>query len=253
MDIKEIENILPEITFLLKEIAKDIPLNKSTIFSEKDKDIKLSTDLLLHQQIVDMLKNFGDIAVLSEEDDKGVDFSKNKEMLWIIDPLDGSLNHLRKIPLSCISISLFRGITPVMGIIYDYNRNEMFTGIIGAGAWLNTVPIKVSSVRDLGQGVLCTGFPSYRDFSEAAIYKFVTDIRKWKKVRLLGSAALSLAYVASGRTDGYIEEDIRIWDVAAGLAIVKAAGGEIACKPNIRANFVTAKATNASIPIGELI
>lgn len=116
---------------------------------------------------------------------------------------------------------------PLIGVIYDFNRDEAFSGIVGRGAWLNGQQIQVSMVRKSSDAVLVTGFPEGTDFSQASLTRFVNEIRQYKKVRLLGSAALSLAYVACGRADVYHEVDIRIWDAAAGIALVKAAGGSV--------------------------
>ena len=180
---------------------------------------------------------------------------------WIVDPLDGSLNLHHSIPLSCVSIALWKRQAPVMGIVYDFNHNDLFIGAAEQvegicdkkGAWLNGNPIKTSPVKESNSGILSTGFPSWRSYDENSLKKFVQRIQEWKKIRLIGSAALSLAWVACGKFDAYIEEDIRIWDVAAGLALVKAAGGDVYFKVNERPNFVTAIATNGKIEVEELI
>ena len=174
--------------------------------------------------------------------------------------MDGTLNYSRSIPISCISIALWQRQKPVIGIIYDFYHDEMFTGAVEqspihgkVGAWLNNEPIMTAHVQDKKQGVICTGFPSWRDYGNESLYRFIKKVQGWKKVRLIGSAALSLAWVACGRVDAYMEEDIRIWDVAAGLALVKAAGGNVYFKANERSNFITAIATNRHIPIKELM
>ena len=118
---------------------------------------------------------------------------------------------------------------------------------------LNNKQCISSSITNPEKGVLCTGFPSWRNFNDESLSLFLKKINKWKKIRTIGSAALSLVWVARGWADAYIEEDIRIWDVAAGLAIVKAAGGEIYLKENDRPNFVTAIATNGKISVKELL
>jgi myo-inositol-1(or 4)-monophosphatase len=134
---------------------------------------------------------------------------------------------------------------PLLGVVYDFNRDEMFTGLVTEGAWLNGMPIKVSDVVEESKAVLCTGFPISTDFSELALLNFVKDIQSYRKVRLIGSAALSLAYVASGRVDAYQENDIAIWDVAAGIAIVKAAGGVAHFRPSKVENKLIVKAGNS--------
>ena len=159
----------------------------------------------------------------------------------------------------CISLALWKKKQPVLGIIYDFNHDETFIGVNEkseiyeeVGAWLNGHLITVSKIQKKTQGVICTGFPSKRNYKKDSLDEFVKRIQEWKKVRLIGSAALSLAWVACGRADAYIEEDIRIWDIAAGLAIVKAAGGEVYFQAGEKPNFVTAIATNGHISLGEL-
>jgi len=186
------------------------------------KDIKISSDREVHEFIVEEL-NKTNIPILSEEDNEH-EFNLNGG--WVVDPLDGSMNFLRGIPLSAISIGLVKEGKPILGVVYDFNRGEMFTGIVGEGAWLNGNKISVSKIEDRSEAIVSTGFPSYTDFSKGALEEYVSLIQSFKKVRLFGSAALSLVYVACGRVDAYYERDIKIWDVTGGLAIVEASGGQ---------------------------
>jgi myo-inositol-1(or 4)-monophosphatase len=192
---------------------------------EQGRDIKLEADFRLEDAIVAAIRKKSAYPILSEERGLVAGTLGREPYRWIVDPLDGSLNFHRGIPLSCISIALWKGTEPVLGVILDVGRRELFTGLVGRGAWLNGEKIKVSDVRERSRAVLCTGFPISSDFSQEALRRFVANARSFKKVRMLGSAALMLAYVASGRADCYQEDSIRIWDVAAGLALVKAAGG----------------------------
>lgn len=213
-----------------------------------ERDTKLSGDMRLNRLIVRQLQEKSPYPVLSEEEETSWRNSvQNKDCLWIVDPLDGSLNFSRNIPLSCISIALWQGMQPLLGVIYDFNREEMFTGIVAEGAWLNDVPIKVSDNIAKNESILCTGFPVATDFTESALLHFVKDVQAYKKVRLLGSAALSLAYVASGRADVYQENDIAIWDVAAGIAIVQAAGGTAYFSPGEMLNRFIVMAANEAL------
>ena len=195
--------------------------HKATVIQSRGKDIKISADKEAHEQILHNLKQT-DIPILSEEDNIH-DFKT--ELRWVVDPLDGSINFLRSIPFCAVSIGLLHKDEPILGVIHDFNRQETFTGIVGKGAWMNEEPISVSGVQDAAEAVLATGFPTYTDYSEAALKEYISMVRSFKKVRLLGAASLSLAYVACGRLDAYFERDIKVWDVAAGLALVKAAGG----------------------------
>ncbi|MBO8151897.1 MAG: inositol monophosphatase [Candidatus Marinimicrobia bacterium] len=233
-----------------------------SVLMDKGKDIKIKLDVELNRKIVDFLRKNFDYDVLSEEESDGEDFTEFESFYWIVDPLDGSLNYSRGIPLYCVSIALWKGMEPVLGVIFDHNRGELFMGGavevaelgIKKGACRNGERVHVSDRGDMADGVLASGFPSFRGYTRESLLRFVDRVRMWKKVRLFGSAALSLAWVACGRCDAYVEEDIRIWDVAAGLAIVKAAGGEVNVGVNKkRKNFVTAVATNGKIKVGDVL
>lgn len=192
------------------------------------RDVKVRADHMIEEFVIRGLSERSGLPMFSEERGflagRGTD---NNGYWWIVDPLDGSLNFSRGIPLCCVSIGLWKEAEPVLGVVYDFNRGETFTGIVGNGAWLNGAAITVSGAAEKSKAVLCTGFPVSTAFSTEALLGFVQNIRDFKKVRLFGSAALSLSYVACGRADYYQENDIKLWDVAAGLALVKAAGGAV--------------------------
>lgn len=206
------------------------------VTSADGRDIKLALDRESEELIVALLSKDADFPILSEEMGKAWDPKAFPDYHWIVDPLDGTFNYWKDVPLNCVSIGLWCGNQPILGVIYDFNRDELFTGIVGEGAWLNGLPVQIGEVPVPAKAVLCTGFPVSTDFSDTAIRQFISFVRDYKKIRLLGTAALSLAYVASGRIDAYCERDIKIWDVAAGIAIVEAAGGEsryfVATTPN---------------------
>jgi len=231
------------------EIARSASLSISSDSDKRievslERDVKLQADMRLNNIIVQQLQGKSPFSILSEEEGFTKGKADSEEYTWIVDPLDGSLNFSRGIPLFCISISLWKAMQPLLGVIYDFNHDDMFTGLVAEGAWLNGVAIKVGNVVSEHNAVLCTGFPVSTDFSEAALLNFVKDIRSYRKVRLLGSAALSLAYVASGRADAYQENDIAIWDVAAGIAIVKAAGGAVYFRPGVINDRFIVRAAN---------
>lgn len=195
-----------------------------TVDSEKGHDIKLSIDRFSEKRIVQYLKKHSSFPILSEE--AGMLKGKDKEFYWVVDPIDGTINYFHQIPLSCVSIALCQGEHPVLGVIYDFNRDELFTGMEGKGAYLNGRRIYASQAKHKRQAILATGFPSQTSLSAGNLSRFCQYVKVYRKVRLLGSAALSMAYVAAGRLDAYIEKDIMLWDVAAGIAIVQAAGGQ---------------------------
>jgi len=211
-------------TYLLKNRARP-----KTIDIQKAHDLKLSIDRFSERRIVQYLKKHSPFAILSEE--AGMLKGKDEEFYWVVDPLDGTINYFHQIPLSCVSIALCRGEHPVLGVIYDFNRNELFTGLADKGANLNGRRIRASQTRHQRQAILATGFPGQTALSAKNLSTFCQYVKTYKKVRLLGTAALSMAYVACGRLDAYIEKDIMFWDVAAGIAIVQAAGGKIQIEP----------------------
>lgn len=210
------------------------------------RDIKLLTDRQSEEIIVNILKSKSSFSILTEESGMIGDEIKDG-LIWIVDPLCGSVNFFCGIPLSCISIGLWKDNEPVLGVIYDFNRNELFSGIANKAAWLNKKKIKVSATIKREDAVLCTGFPVSTDFSMEGISKFIKQVQDYKKIRLFGSAALSLAYVAAGRVDAYYESDIMIWDVAAGLAVVKGADGEIQIRPSLKEKTFVVYASNCCL------
>jgi len=231
-----------------KEAALSIISNvDKNVVVDSMRDVKIHADMKLNKIIVDRLKKESPYPVLSEEGGFSGYESDDERYRWIVDPLDGSLNFSRSIPLFCISIALWREMEPLVGVVYDFTRDELFTGLVGNRAWLNGKPIKVGGVTKKKNAILCTGFPVETDFSKEALLNFVEDIQSYKKVRLLGSAALSLAYVASERVDIYEENDIAVWDVAAGIAIVLAAGGSVYFQPAKIENRLIVRAANEFI------
>jgi myo-inositol-1(or 4)-monophosphatase len=175
-------------------------------------------------------KNGSGHKIITEESGLIDSVGGGYEYTWIVDPLDGSINYSEGIPLSCVSVGLWKNSSPVLGVIYDFNRDFLYEGVIDCGAWMNKHPICVKPFRKPERAILCTGVPASMDFSEMAMITFINRVKKFRKIRMIGSAALSLAFVASGTVNAYYEKNIKIWDVAAGLALVKAAGGEIIYK-----------------------
>ncbi len=171
-------------------------------------------------------KAYPEHRILSEESGKS---GANKSgYLWLIDPLDGTTNYVHGFNFFCVSIALMRDDVPIAGAVYDPMRDELFFAAKERGAFLNRKRIKVSGVSKLDKALLTTGFP-YR-FGNAMrqnIDNFVKFMMKSQAVRRPGSAALDLCYVASGRFDGFWEMELHPWDTAAGVLIVKEAGGEV--------------------------
>lgn len=220
----------------LAETAKEAALSAGKILRSGDAtmreahwhnhhDVKIRADLEAEKAIVYHLSTHSSISILSEEAGRLVTSGQETGMTWIVDPLDGTLNYQRGIPFACVSIGLWLGIQPLLGVILDINRGILYWGVVGMGAWADGDKITVSKVADLREAVLYTGFPVGSDFATNALTDFVAKVGAYCKVRLLGSAALSLALVASGSGEAYEERGIMIWDVAAGIALAAAAGG----------------------------
>ena len=189
------------------------------------RDLKLRADLDAEAVILERLSRETKFPILSEEAYNGENRSDWIGSHWIVDPLDGTYNFGRKISMCCISIALWDGEGPLLGLVYDFNSDIMYEGGVGLGAHRNGVRMTVALPVVSDRALLFTGLPVAGDFSPRAIEAFSTRILRFKKVRMLGSAALSLSLVACGSGDVYYEEGIRIWDVAAGVAMIVAAGG----------------------------
>lgn len=188
------------------------------------KDIKLSSDKMSEKIIMDILEESG-IPVLSEE----FGFrGEEGEKCWIVDPLDGTINYFKGLDeFACVSVALWVKDRPVLGAVYRFMKDELFYGAEGEGAFLNGNFIQPSDVKETGQAVMATGFPVKRSYDTESLSRFVKQVQCFKKVRMLGAAAIMGTFVSCGRLDAYFEDEIMLWDVAGAAAIVKAAGGAV--------------------------
>lgn len=154
--------------------------------------------------------------------------SEESEYEWCIDPLDGTTNFTHGLPLCCVSVALLHNKKPVVGVIYEIMKDELFYAWKGGGAYHNVKEINVSYTDRMSNSLLATGFP-YNDFDRTDDYlKILKEyMEKSHGLRRLGSAALDLAYVAIGRFEGFYEYNLNSWDVAAGVLIVQEAGGKV--------------------------
>ena len=145
---------------------------------------------------------------------------------WIVDPLDGTVNFVHGIPQVSVSVALWEGDEPIVGVVHDPLRNEVFSAVAGEGAALNGDPIRVSQTEHLDRAVVATGFP-YDHGRYAAEYTaaLTAVLEKVNGIRRIGSAALDLAWVAAGRFEGYWELSLKPWDQAAGIVLIQEAGG----------------------------
>jgi myo-inositol-1(or 4)-monophosphatase len=189
-------------------------------------DIKLQADMdsetLIREQFACDTPDFG---IVGEEEGGETSLMESDQPYWIIDPLDGTYNYSRNTPVCAVSIGLMRGLDSLLGVIYDFNTDTMYSGIPGEGFTVNGKLHTPIWSQDMQQGCIYTGFTASRDPSTEAMLRSLQRIQKFKKVRMIGSAAIGLAQVALGYGDLYFEEHTHLWDIAAGVALIEAAGG----------------------------
>ncbi|HEY7385778.1 MAG TPA: inositol monophosphatase family protein [Beijerinckiaceae bacterium] len=161
-------------------------------------------------------------------EEEGVIEGPDKTHRWHIDPLDGTTNFLHGLPHFCISVGLEREGTPVAGVIYDPIKDEMFTAEKGKGAFLNNHRVRVASRRSMADALVICGIPHAGRGNHGLFLREVSTVMAaCAGVRRLGSAALDLAYVACGRADAYWERGLNSWDIAAGIVLLREAGGYV--------------------------
>ena len=198
-------------------------LDSLTVHSKSRNDFVSEVDTQAEQEIIYILrKAFPDHGILAEESGHhdGDDYQ------WIIDPLDGTTNFLHGFPQFAVSIALRHKGRLEQGVVYDPLRQELFTATRGAGAHLNDHRIRVTSRKELDGALLGTGFPfKSQQHLDTYLEMFRALFPKTAGIRRAGSAALDLAYVASGRLDGFWEIGLNIWDMAAGILLIQEAGG----------------------------
>ena len=198
---------------------------------EKDRlDYASEVDGLAEEAIIKELRRANpDYAILGEEGGAQKGNRGPSRYTWVIDPLDGTSNYLHGIPHWCVSIALCEGPEPLHAVVFDPLRNELFTATRGAGAQLNEKRIRVSERKDLTGALLATGFPPRERKRVGAHLDCLKLLMvEAEDVRRTGSAALDLAWVAAGRCDAYFEAGVQAWDIAAGVLLVREAGGRVA-------------------------
>lgn len=216
-------------------------------------DIKLRLDKETQALIESCLaERFPAYSVLGEE---GVNSGAAPDAPeWIIDPIDGTVNYFYGIPIFCVSIALRVGGETVLGCVYDPMQDECFTVCRGASPRLNGREIHVSPRARMAEAVVFVGHGSHDGSGAAGIARFAHLSAQVRKIRILGSAALTLCYIAAGRFDAYIENRINLWDFAAARAILEAAGGVLEFTPSSPDGITGAVlAWNGNLPIHEAI
>ncbi len=218
-----------------QEIAKEVGafirkerqgFNLKTVEHKGFNDLVSYVDKEAEKQIVDRLSLIlPEAGFITEE---GTNTTRQDQFNWVIDPLDGTTNFVHGLPIYSVSIALMEYEEVVLGVVYEVNRHECFYAKKGGGAFCNDTPIRVSQAGNLAASLIATGFPYY-NFEQIDKYlaalKFLMS--STHGLRRLGSAAVDLCYVASGRIEGYFEYNLNSYDVAAGALIVQEAGGTV--------------------------
>ena len=238
---------------LSKEVGEFIR-QEALIFNRQHIEFKGLNDLVSYvdktaeEKIVSgLLELLPDAGFITEEKT----INKQSDLYtWIIDPLDGTTNFIHGIPTFSVSIALQYKEELVLGVVYEINRDECFSAFKGGGAFLNGELIRVSEARKIADTLLATGFPYYNfEKQEPYLELFKELMRGCHGLRRIGSAAVDLAYVAAGRFDGYFEYNLNSYDIAAGIVLVKEAGGDVSDFSGGNAMFMKREilATNGKI------
>lgn len=192
-------------------------------------DIKLELDVRCQQIIERTLRaGFPRVAVLGEE---GVTGDLESAHRWVVDPIDGTVNFAHGIPHACVSIAFQSRLEDGthetrVGVVFDPFAGELWTAIRGGPALLNGRPIRISTRARLNEAIVSVGFAKHRSTLDQMLPVLNAMVHRVRKIRVMGSAALAMTYVASGRFDAYVEPGIRTWDIAAGGLILECAGGD---------------------------
>jgi len=228
IDIKQELEVAKKASEIAAALLIDNKNNINKILSNEGRDIKLKADMESEKVIKEYLLGNSSFPILAEESGANKDLG---DSFWVVDPLDGTSNYSRDFPMCCISIALIYEKEITLGVINDFNRGSLYEGSSDSKAKLNGEDISVSLIHDKSKATLATGLPAKGNFNKESMSQLSNEFVNWKKVRMIGSAAMSCAYVASGKFDQYQEKGIFLWDIAAGLSIIKAAGGNYSFEP----------------------
>lgn len=210
-----------------KIITESLGKVKEISFKTLQSNLVTEVDKKSEEIIIDiLLSEYPDFDILAEE--SGASSTKNSEYMWVIDPLDGTTNFTHSLPIFSISIGLLKGNEILAGVVYDPSRDHMFKAETTKGAFLNNKRLHISKNKDIKKSLLVTGFPyNVEQNPDHCFERFIMMTMESRAVRRLGSAALDFAYVAAGIFDGFWEVKLNPWDIAAGLLLVREAGGKV--------------------------
>ena len=219
-------------------VGKYLLKNKSNLnvrIESGPKDTKLQADVEAENLIKKSISSISKYPILAEESGKSVE--NLGDTFWVIDPLDGTANFSRDIPICCVSIGLVCNMKPILGVIYDFNNDDLYkANNITKEAFLNNKEIEVSKIDNKNEAVLVTGLPVNTNYENDSLKKMIEDMQTWKKVRMIGSAAIASCYIASGKAELYKENGVFLWDIIAGAAIIESSGGNAKIN-NVKDNF----------------
>jgi myo-inositol-1(or 4)-monophosphatase len=219
--IKDIIQISKEAGELIKNAFGK---THSIEFKTNELNLVTETDKASEKLITDFIKKkYPSHGILAEE---GSEANKSAEYLWVIDPLDGTTNFAHGLPIFSVSIGLQKNGEIIAGVVYDINRNIIYSAEKGSGSFANERRINVNKNQNLGHGILVTGFPyNIKENPDKAMERFNKMLTTARAIRRLGSAAIDFCYVANGVFDGFWEVFLHPWDICAGKLIVEEAGG----------------------------
>jgi len=202
-------------------------IERIKVTQKSHNDFVTEVDRAAELAIIEILKTaYPDHAILAEESGPSGNLHDESENVWIIDPLDGTTNFIHGFPQYCVSIALQQRGQITQAVVYDPNRNDLFTATKGAGAYLNEKRIRVSRRDKMADALIGTGFPFRNmDGLDEYLQMFRVMTEKTAGLRRPGAAALDLAYVAAGRLDGFFEKGLSPWDIAAGSLLITESGG----------------------------
>ena len=220
----QVRNLTSKAAEFISKECVDFDINKIEHKSPIDlvSYVDKETEKILVQGLSEILPEAGFIT------EEGTVAQTSKGLKWVIDPLDGTTNFLHKLPPFCISVALMDDNESLLGVVHEVNLGETFYAWKGGGAWLNGQRIAVSPIATIGDSLIATGFPYNMEGTHDKYFEIIkTFVGKSHGIRRLGAAAVDLAYVACGRFNAYFEFNLKIWDIAAGILLVKEAGGTV--------------------------
>jgi len=227
VDNGSLEKIVDEVKKKLYEIWREKLFSRHFKVDRKSsfRDIVTTIDIEIEEELKEFLGKLLSGAGYLGEETVGI---TNKEMMWVVDPIDGTTNFSRGTPHFCTSVALMKKDSVILGVVYDPNTRETFWAVNGKGSYLNGKKLKVSSTSELKEASIHTGLQYSSDTAYTRVVERISKaVKHSRALRITGSAALDLCYVASGRADVFWEEALNPWDVAAGILLVKEAGGDI--------------------------